>query len=683
MIITLQKKLSKSQKKEFIYKNKTYDWDINYEKLIRDFVEADFSYDKDNRKNLIDNEPINDIVFYDILTMFEKSGLGINNQNNIKKAITNLCKENEFSIKANEKLKKSEENQKQLENLPNIVFDFINDKWGKLLSYNITNKTVYYNDKKITEDDINVIVMELNKIKIVKSNLTRKEMFTIIKNVAELKKFKEEIEINDDQDDEFDILRNVNSDNWQNFIETDKKGNMVHSIFNYALYLCYHPQFKDKIKLDMFSKIEFITKYDKQYKGVVNLPIDDDQYNLLKAKISEFFGDYTNKYLEAALSVVLQKNSFHELKEKLYKIKQNGWDGKKRMHKMLVKYFGCEDREEIWNMTEVMMCGAVQRLLEEKPDSGTMFDYIGVMFGLQGTGKTKFMTRLHFGDKYCVLNPDVEDNQIFTDLSNRAWLVLFDEMKAINKADMTTVKSRITEQGVQVRLSYGRRSKYYPRHNIFWGNTNYTGLYRDEGYERRFLTFECKGEKHTAEWWNNNYTDYDIEQIWAETICIYEEKYKHKVIEIDSKTEEYNYRLQQMHKIWIEDSKTDVELKEIFNNKKYSRPYYLQGDFRMWMKDVDAVRLGTTNETGNHINIIPLSWIIYRLPRKRDWIIGMMNNITLDDKWKLIYLENDKLFGTGEFYIRENMPIDEIYKDYNSYSSAGFDIRNDENDVPF
>ena len=64
----------------------------------------------------------------------------------------------------------------------------------------------------------------------------------------------------------------------------------------------------------------------------------------------------------------------------------------------------------------------------------------------------------------------------------------------------------------------------------------------------------------------------------------------------------------------------------------------------------------------------------------------MMNNITLDDKWKLIYLENDKLFGTGEFYIRENMTIDEIYKDYNSYSSAGFDIRDEksnENDVPF
>lgn len=673
MKILLTKKLTASQKKEFIFRDKSYDWEDNYVKLIRDYMEANWSYDKDNRRCLCDGKEVNDIVRDDILKMLNKSGLEISNQNSIRKAITILCKENEFSNKQIAKQAKNE----QLKQLPDLLFKFINDKFGQYLSYNRSNHQVYWQDKIIINDDINNIVFEIKQNEMFKS-VTKSLLKTFINQVAKTHTFEENFLINDSMfDDNWDILKDVDSNNWVNYLKTDSKNNLVHNAFNYACFLSFHPQFKNNLSYNSFDKIESIRKYDKEYGEIVNKPIDDDMYALIKAHIEQYFGDYNIKHLDTALSVVLQNNSYHEIKQKFNEIEEAGWDGVPRMHKIMVKYFGCEDRPEIYEMTEVMMIGSVQRILEEKPDGGTMFDYMGIQFGKQGTGKTKFMTKLYFGDKYTSINPDVNDDQKFTDLANRAWLVLFDEMKSIDKADMGTVKSRITEQGANVRLSYGRRSKYYPRHCVFWGNTNYKGVLRDEGYERRFLCFECNSLGHSVEWWEKNFTDYDIDQIWAETLKIYHDKYEGKTIELSQKTKDYNYILQIRHKVWVEDSRTDLELKEIINYKYYPMPYYEPDKWRIWMKTLDELKLGNTSNRGqNELKIVNCKWVLSRLPRREEWITGMIESMG----WKKIHV-NNKIFGDEDYYIRGDLTFDEIIKDYESYSNNDYKI--DDKNLPF
>ena len=669
MKIKLTKKLKVSEKKEFIYRDKSYDWEDNYVKLIREYIEANWSYDKDNRKCLCDGKEVNDIVRDDILKMLNKSGLNICNQNTIRKAVTILCKENEFSKKQIAKEAKIEQ-QKQI---PDILFKFINDKYGNNLSYNRSNHQVYWCDKIMTNDDVNHLTFEIKQEELFKS-VTKSLMRTFINQVANLHQFEEKFIITDEEfDNDWDVLKNVNPDNWTEYLQKDSKNNLIHSAFNYACFLTFHPQFRGNLSFNSFDKIEFIRKYDKDYGRIVNKPIDDDIYALIKGQIEKFFGDYNIKHLDTALSIVLQNNSYHEIKQRFREIEEAGWDGTERMHSIMIKYFGCDDCPEIREMTEVMLCGSVQRILEENPDGGTMFDFMGIMFGKQGTGKTKFMTRLYFGDKFTSINPDINDDQKFTDLTNRAWLVLFDEMKSINKSDMGTVKSRITEQGANVRLSYGRRSKYYPRHCAFWGNTNYKGVLRDEGYERRFLCFECKNEiQHEAEWWKENYTDYDIDQIWAETLKIYHEKYEGKVIEICRKTQNWNYKIQIRHKVWVEDSRTDLELKEIVNYDGYTLPYYEPDKWRTWMKTLDELKTGNTSSHGkNELKIVNCKWVLSRIPRKEEWITGMMDMLG----WKKIHV-NDKIFGDEDYYIRGDLTFDEIIKDYDSFSYNDVDIEN-------
>ena len=688
MKILLTKKLNQSQRKEFIYRDKTYDWDANYIKLIRDYVEAKFSYNLDKRCNLIDDEPLTDIVFDDILKMFYKSGLNIYNQNNIKKAITSLCKENEFSHKKEEKeikkqkekedkeikkQKEKEEKENKQKELPDKLYKYIQVNYGDILSYNVSNRTIYYKDKPINKYDLSNICVNI-KSNIMFKSFSNTNIEAIINEIAKKKSFKEEILIDQSFDDGWNILKDVEPEKWESYLQVDKKNNLIHSAYNYALFLSFHPQFKDKISYNLFDKIESLKMYDKDYDCTVNKPIDDDLVHLIEVQIEKFFGDFNTKYVERALSVVLNNNSFHELKQKLKEAETVGWDGIPRMHEIMIKYFSCIDNKYIREMTEVMLCGSVQRILEEKPDQGTMFDYMGIMFGKQGTGKTKFMTKLYLGDKYTSINPKIDDDQSFTDLSNRAWLILFDEMKSIGKADMPTVKSRITEQGANVRLSYGRRSKYYPRHIAFWGNTNYRGVLRDEGYERRFLVFECNSNKDdkTPEWWEQNYTDYDIQQIWAETLKIYHEKWENKVISISQECEDYNYMLQNNHKIWVEDSRTDIEIEEIFEYEHYNYPFYTNDKFRIWMKTLDEVKTCNTGTHGkNKINIINCKWLLHRIQRKQEWIDGIIYNLGLN--WKKIHVENDEILGTDDYYIRENLTIDDIKKEYYSSASEGFD----------
>ena len=679
MKILLKKELPKSKRKKFIYRNDTYDWDVNYENLIREYVEGEFSYDKDNRKRLLDGEIIGDIIFDDIYNMFKISGLNICNENEINKAITNICKEKTFSKNKEERERKQQQKEQNKIDLPDKLLNYVKKTYGNTLSYNNDSKRVYINDEPMNKLGLDHILLEIQS-NLEFNSVPKYKVRAIIDDVAKMRSFKEELIMDEDINLNWDILHNVDPKNWQDYFIRDSKGNIKNNTFNYALFLSFHPQFKGNILYNSFDKIESLRKYDKEYGKVVNKPIDDDLVHLIEAQIEQFFGDYNSKHVERALSVVLNNNSFHEIKQKFKQYEEEGWDELPRMHEIMIKYFGCEDCPQIREMTEVMLCGSVQRILEESPDAGTMFDYMGIQFGKQGMGKTKFMTRLYLGDKYASINPDINDDQKFTDLSNRAWLVLFDEMKSIGKADMGTVKSRITEQGANVRLSYGRRSKYYPRHVAFWGNTNYKGVLRDEGYERRFLCFECKNEKkYDPDWWEKNYTDYDIQQIWAETLKIYREKWENKIIHISKETEDWNYLIQIKHKIWVEDGRTDLELKEIFNYEHYNYPIYEPNQWRIWMKLLDGIKLGNESGGKHMLKFVKVNWILYRIQQRRlDWIIGMVEQLG----WKKIHV-NDEIFGNEDYFIRENLTFEEIKEEYLSYKEEKYREKHTENDAKY
>ena len=187
------------------------------------------------------------------------------------------------------------------------------------------------------------------------------------------------------------------------------------------------------------------------------------------------------------------------------------------------------------------------------------------------------------------------------------------------------------------------------------------------------MSFECKNEKkHTVEWWNKNYTDYDIDQIWAETLEIYHNKWENKVITISQSTEDWNYKIQIKHKVWVEDSRTDLELKEIFNCKGYLYPYWLPDKWRIWMKQLDQLKLnGRTNEGSYDLKMVNCKWVLSRIQRRQEWINGMVEQLG----WKTIHV-NDDVFGDEDYYIRPDIKFEDVK---NEYLSCLTDNKSEEN----
>jgi len=667
------KKLTASEKKKFIYKEGTWDWDVNYDMMIElRFNEREYSYDSGLRHNLMDGKEITDIDYFDFIKQFkelaEGATMNLTNQNSIKNAITKKCKEHTFnSVKEAHKAEKDKAKAEKdkakadfLYDLPNKVYNYVKTEYGKNLEYNKTTKKVYLNSQIINRNDWTKIQDDVER-NISYSTFAMKKLESIVYDIAKEHTYIEKINTGNDVDDTFNILKDINEEEWEDNLKTDDKGRLMHSVFNYAAFFSFHPQFKGKIKMNGLDKVEYLVRYDDAYKDVVDKPIDDYEADLIKSYVEKYFGDCNGRVFDTALNITLLKNNYHPIKE-MFRECQGKWDRIPRVKTMMVKYFDCLDIEPIYEMTEIMMCGAYQRIVEERPDSGCPFDFMGIIFGLQGTGKTKFFTRL-FGDKYTILNPDVSNDQNFVDLTNRAWLVLFDEMKAINKADMPTVKSRITEQGSTVRLSYGRRSKYYPRHCIYWGNTNYQYILRDEGYERRFLCFESfttEDNKRSVDWWNENYTDYIIQQLWAETAEIYNQKYKGKIIHLSEKTLEYNMEVQLRHKVWNDDSRTELEIQSIFDYQHYDKFFYKDSDYRIWMIENDEIRKKNDEKThGFSLKIVKKSWICSRFNRKNEWIDGIISKFG----WHIEHID-DKDLGSGDYYVVNNCSWDDIKQQY-------------------
>jgi len=654
------KKLTVSEKKKFIFNQSSYDWDYNYDLLIElRFNNYQYSYDAGLRHCLIDGNQISDIIYANIIENFTKlvnlAQMNMGNQNNIKAAITRRCKMNTFNsikeAKAAEKEAKKKEKEEFIQDLPNKVYNYIKAEYGNSLEYNKTVKKIYFNSQIINKNDWTKIQDDVER-NISHGKFSMNKIESIVCDIAKEKSYIEKISTENENDNTFNILKDVDENNWEDYLKTDDKGRLMHSVFNYAAFFSFHPQFKGKIKMNGLDKVEYLTRYDETYKDVVDKPIDDYEADLIKSYVEKYFGDCNGRVFDTALNITLLKNNYHPIKE-MFRENKGTWDGTPRVRTMMVKYFDCPDIEPIHEMTEIMMCGAFQRIVEERPDAGCPFDYMGIIFGLQGTGKTKFFTRL-FGDKYTILNPDVIDDQKFVDLTNRAWLVLFDEMKGIDKADMPTVKSRITEQGSTVRLSYGRRSKYYPRHCIYWGNTNYQYILRDEGYERRFLCFESfttEDMKHPVSWWEENYTDYIIKQIWAETAEIYKEKYKRKIISISPETELYNREVQLRHKVWNDDSRTELEIQSIFDYQYYNKFFYKDSDYMIWQLENDEIRKKNEQKmSGFSLKIIKKQWICARFNRKNEWIDGIISRLG----WHIEHIEDPEI-GKGDYYLAPNV----------------------------
>ncbi|WP_232317668.1 virulence-associated E family protein, partial [Heyndrickxia acidicola] len=202
-----------------------------------------------------------------------------------------------------------------------------------------------------------------------------------------------------------------------------------------------------------------------------------------------------------------------------------------------IDYLGAEDTPYIRAITRKWLVAAVTRIYEP----GCKFDYMPVLVGPQGAGKSSTISALArewFSDSLKNL-----DNKEAGEHLQNSWIFEFGELAAMKKGEVEEIKAFITKQTDSYRVAYDRVVSEFPRKCVFIGTTNKEDFLRDKTGNRRFwpVTVDPKKRKYNP---ITQLNEDIIGLIWAEAMELYKQGEK---LYLDPVLEEEAAKVQEGH----------------------------------------------------------------------------------------------------------------------------------------
>lgn len=191
--------------------------------------------------------------------------------------------------------------------------------------------------------------------------------------------------------------------------------------------------------------------------------------------------------IEEALVTVGRQQKFHPIKRELESYE---WDGELRIKDWLVKYLGAEDLSYSRQVGLKLLVAAVKRIYEP----GCKFDYIVVLEGAQGIGKSRAIQILG-GEYYGDIDINLHDKDTI-EVMRRLWIIEASEMETHRKNETTAMKAFLSRNVDMFRVPYARRAKSFPRQSVFIGTINPEhdediGWLKDTTGNRRYWPIRC------------------------------------------------------------------------------------------------------------------------------------------------------------------------------------------------
>lgn len=296
-------------------------------------------------------------------------------------------------------------------------------------------------------------------------------------------------------------------------LEMDDKGNVKKSAFNVQQILesrIFHRVLafdtfrqREVIGRDLpWRKREFPNKKYEQWKSS-----DDAQ---LRHFLAYSFGIKGKDLIMDALVNTFQKRSFHPVK--IY-IKTVPWDKQQRVETFFIDYLGAADTPYTRSVARKWFTAAVKRIYEP----GCKFDYMPVLVGEQGVGKSTAIQKLapdFFNDS--LRNFDVKESG---EVLQSSWIIEIGELAAMKKSEEEEMKGFLSRQVDIFRPAYARSAQEFPRHVVFMGTTNNYQFLKDTTGNRRFLPIQVSKERKYTPW--NDLDEMTVAQLWAEAYELY------------------------------------------------------------------------------------------------------------------------------------------------------------------
>jgi len=293
-------------------------------------------------------------------------------------------------------------------------------------------------------------------------------------------------------------------------LEWDKKGNLKPTLENLLIILKHDPKLKGIAYNEFSGALVLTSPVPWRDSGSSNIAWQDLDDSHLRIYLESRYTKWPTSKIIDALFTVGWERRFHPIRDYLNSLPK--WDGVKRLDTLLIDWLGAFDSPYVRAVTRKTLVAAVARVMQP----GIKFDYLLIIAGNQGLGKSTLFARL--GGRWH------QDSLSLNDMASKEgpekirefWIVEIAELSGLRKAEIESVKSFISREADVYRESYGRRAAKYPRQCILVGTTNADAFLRDSTGNRRFWPVRVKGAKPGRESWTIEQTE--IDQVWAEAL---------------------------------------------------------------------------------------------------------------------------------------------------------------------
>ena len=310
---------------------------------------------------------------------------------------------------------------------------------------------------------------------------------------------------------------------WIGHLTKDGNGRFEKTINNVVLVLENDPLLKGKIVTDEFASCGMaLGRLPWDARDEKRRWKDADDASFYRY-METFYGITGREKLDNGLLIVSSQNRINDVKQYLQGLK---WDGVKRVDRLLVDYLGAEDNAYSHAVIRKLLCAAVARAVK----GGVKFDYMPILTGPQGIGKSTFLSIL--GKEWFSDSLTTFEGKEAAELIQGTWINEVGELTAFTKQETQTIKQFLSKTDDIYRAAYGRRTEKYPRRCVFCGTSNDSEFLKDSTGNRRFWPVDVGEHPAVKSVWKD--LPGEVDQIWAEAYMLYvlgEELYLPKEIE--------------------------------------------------------------------------------------------------------------------------------------------------------
>lgn len=322
-------------------------------------------------------------------------------------------------------------------------------------------------------------------------------------------------------------------------IRKNKAGTAYKDMANVLAVLSAHPYYKNTLRYNEF-------KQEVEYNGKPFEESDLVKMQYFMQTDAELHS-ITKDAVYAAVHHYAHQNRYDEAKDWLLTLE---WDKTPRLASWVHRATGVEDSPYHAGIGAQWFMGLIRRLMVP----GSTFDYVLVMVGPQGIGKTSLF-RIIGGPWYKSYTGAMDNKDFYLALRGAA-IVDLDEGAALSRSDAIKIKSIITETHDEYRAPYDRLMKKYPRRFVFSMSTNDTEPFRDVTGNRRYWTID--GEQQIDFKW----LEANRDQLYAEAYHAFKHGIDLPAVPFDIAAEKQETHLP-------DDSWTDLVVSDVQKSPEY------------------------------------------------------------------------------------------------------------------